>query len=144
MKKNSLVALMAVVALAGCQDQNAENEAAAVEPTVMEAVADSAHTALDWNGIYKGSVPCDDCAATDLLLELKMDGQYSLGRSYVDKMSATVMEEGEVIWNEAGNTVQVGEYRFFVAENQLFLVDQDEKRLMDEEGQPYALSIEMM
>lgn len=144
MKKTLFVAVVAVVALAGCQDQNAEPEKVVTEAPVMADAAHSARTALDWNGIYKGTVPCEDCAGTDLLLELKMDGQYSLGRSYVDKMSATVMEDGAITWNEAGNTVQVGEYHFFVAENQLFLVDQDEQRLMDEEGNPYILTKEMM
>ncbi|PMH43263.1 hypothetical protein BCU68_04560 [Vibrio sp. 10N.286.49.B3] len=143
MNKKPLIALMSVVALAACQDQKVESPQPAEQP-VMADSAHSARTALDWNGIYKGSVPCSDCAGTNLLLELKMDGQYSLGRSYMDKMSAMVMEEGEFTWNDAGNAVQVGEYRFFVAENQLFLVASDEQRLVDDDGEPYTLSKDMM
>lgn len=140
MKKTLSVVLMATAALMGCQDKDAEVVQPAETAQVVVEAAHSARTSLDWNGIYQGTVPCEDCAGTDLLLELKMDGQYSMGRSYVDKMSATVMEEGAIAWNDAGNTVQVGEYRFFVAENQLFLVDQDDQRMMDEEGNSYALA----
>lgn len=161
MKKYSLAALMAVAVLAGCQDQNevqpgsADQSAAVEQTTPIETstatpakepldTAHSARTSLDWNGLYKGSVPCDDCAGTNLLLELKMDGQYSLGRSYEDKMSATVMEEGSISWNEVGNTVEIEEFYFFVAENQLFLVDQEGQRIVDEEGNPYTLSKAVM
>ncbi|WP_299142973.1 copper resistance protein NlpE [uncultured Vibrio sp.] len=140
MKKTLYVVLMAAAALAGCQNKDAEQGQTIDTTPVMVEAAHSARTSLDWNGIYQGTVPCEDCAGTDLLLELKVDGQYSLGRSYVDKMSATVMEEGAINWNDAGNTVQVGEYHFFVAENQLFLVSKDEQRLMDEEGNPYTLA----
>lgn len=140
MKKTLCVVLMAAAALVGCQDKEAEQMQTTDTAPVVADAAHSARTSLDWDGIYQGTVPCEDCAGTDLLLDLKMDGQYSLGRSYVDKMSATVMEEGTISWNDAGNTVQVGEYRFFVAENQLFLVGQDEQRMTDAEGNPYALA----
>lgn len=140
MKKMLCVVFMASAALVGCQDKDAEPVKTADTTPVVAEVAHNARTSLDWNGIYQGTVPCEDCAGTNLLLELKMDGQYSLGRSYVDKMSATVMEEGSVTWNDAGNTIQVGEYRFFVAENQLFLVDQNEQRMTDEKGSAYDLA----
>lgn len=139
MKQMLCVVLIAAAALTGCQDKDAEPVKSADPVSVEADVAHSARTSLDWNGIYKGTVPCEDCTGTDLLLELKMDGQYSLGRSYVDKMSATVMEDGTITWNEAGNMVQVGEYRFFVAENKLFLVGEDEQRMMDENSVPYVL-----
>ncbi|WP_299689460.1 copper resistance protein NlpE N-terminal domain-containing protein [uncultured Vibrio sp.] len=147
MTKYSLAALMiAATALVGCQDNTSETQPApSVEQAAQEQVdaAHSARSALDWNGMYRGMVPCSDCAGTNLLLELKSDGQYSFSRSYVDKMSATVMVEGELVWNDSGNTIQVDEYRFFVGENQLWLVDQAEERLTDEQGKAYTLTKEM-
>jgi uncharacterized lipoprotein NlpE involved in copper resistance len=140
MNKKSIIAVIAVAvtALAGCQNTNTAQQS--VDKGQVEVVdAHSAKISLDWNGIYQGVVPCEDCAGTNLWLELKMDGQYSLARSYIDKMSATVIEEGAFTWNEAGNSVQVGEYRFFVGENQLFLLDDTNERLKDEQGQFYKL-----
>ncbi len=103
----------------------------------------SAQQSLDWSGIYKGNVPCEDCAVTNLLLELKSEGQYSLSRSYIDKMSAAVMEEGEIIWSEVGNAIQVGEYRFTVEEHKLSLLDHDGSLKVDIEGNPYVLAKEI-
>ncbi|WP_299142879.1 copper resistance protein NlpE [uncultured Vibrio sp.] len=140
MKKTLCIVLMAAAVLVGCKNKGAEQMQTTDATPVMIEAGHNARTSLDWNGIYQGTVPCEDCSGTDLLLELKIDGQYLLGRSYVDKMSTTVMEEGSINWNDAGNTVQVGEYHFFVAENQLFLVSKDELRMMDEEGNPYALA----
>lgn len=103
----------------------------------------NSRNSLDWNGVYKGVVPCEICSGTNLLIELKTGGQYSLSRSYIDQMSATVMEEGEINWNSMGNTIQVGVYRFVVEENKLVLIDQDESRLIDGEGNPYILTKEI-
>ncbi|WP_428776021.1 copper resistance protein NlpE [Vibrio sp.] len=154
MYKYISIAVLSVAAITGCGEQKVEtqqNQQAEAEKMTQESqpelmVADAAHNArnsLDWNGIYKGSVPCADCAGTQLLVELNADGNYLLSRSYTDKVSAAVMEEGQFTWNDTNSIIQVGEYHFFVGENVLILVDQDGKRIEDDQMQQFVLTKEM-
>ncbi|MGP8304899.1 copper resistance protein NlpE N-terminal domain-containing protein [Vibrio sp. YIC-376] len=148
MIKYSSIIVLALAFGTGCVDKNLPNSEPeqtleVSQKTIVTNTNYNARDSIDWNGIYKGIVPCEDCSATHLLVELKNDGHYSLGRSYFDKMSATVMEEGGINWNEAGSILQIGEYRFLVEENKLFLVDQDEKSKMDGKGKPYVLNKEI-
>ena len=108
--------------LTGC---GSSNTVAGPDETTSINAADTARTSLDWNGIYKGTVPCADCEGTDVFLELKHDGTYMQSLSYIGKMSATVMDEGEISWNAAGNEITIKEMRYFVAENRLVLVNDD-------------------
>ena len=55
--------------LTGC---GSSNTVAGPDETTSINAADTARTSLDWNGIYKGTVPCADCEGTDVFLELKL------------------------------------------------------------------------
>ncbi len=139
--KNCLFAtFIAVTTLVGCQHPNVGTTVESPKPDISH----NARASLDWNGVYSGIVPCEDCSGTKLWLELKANGQYSMSRSYIDKMSITVMEEGSLVWNTKGNTINVDDYRFFVAENKLFLVDQSGERVLDKNGNSYVLSKDAM
>jgi len=121
MKVFSLLSLVCCAVLTGCGIPDTVKEQD--NTTAIEVSADTARTSLDWNGIYKGTVPCSDCEGTQVLLELKQDGTYMQSFSYIGKVSATVMDEGNIAWNTAGNEITINDMRYFVAENHLILLD---------------------
>lgn len=144
MLKHISIAVLSLAVGTGCVGKSVSNfqSEQALDHQQQTVFANEKHNArhsLEWNGIYKGSVPCDDCAVTNLFLETKQDGQYLMSRSYIDKMSATAMEEGEIHWNKQGNIIQIGEYLFLVTENKLSLVDKNGKLTLDEDGNSHEL-----
>ncbi|NOI64709.1 copper resistance protein NlpE [Vibrio sp. 99-8-1] len=127
-----LVALLiGCSALVGCQANS--------DSTDASSTADNSRTSLDWPGMYKGMVPCDDCDGTNILLELNTDGSYMLGRSYIGKMGIMSMEQGAVVWGKNGNRITVGEMHYQVGENQLILLDQNGQKSVNQDGNSYLL-----
>ena len=90
MKVFSLLSLVCCAVLAGCGIPDTAKEQD--NSTAIEVSADTARTSLDWNGIYKGTVPCSDCEGTQVLLELKQDGTYMQSFSYIGKVSADAID----------------------------------------------------
>ena len=86
MKKSIIAISLASLVLAACsktENKKVEEQTPATTETVSEAtVADTAHTAenaLDWNGTYKGILPCADCEGIKTELELNSDKTYDYG-----------------------------------------------------------------
>ncbi|WP_354623122.1 copper resistance protein NlpE N-terminal domain-containing protein [Psychromonas sp. MME2] len=142
MKSIYRLVFIASLSLVGCQQKESDTQAIASHNAAAEIPdTHSARTSLDWNGIYKGNVPCDDCEGIELFVELKQDGTYMLSKSYLGKMSAAVMQEGPIVWD--GNIIAVDDLLFLVGENQLFLVDQQGTRIVDQAGSAYSLHKEI-
>lgn len=138
----SLVVLVSGIVLMGCQDND---NILKISPSPAVVTPDSAHGAqnsLDWNGIYKGLVPCEDCSGTELFVELKADHTYLLSRNHLEKVSMTVMEEGTITWKD--NVVTIEDMHFLVGENTLVLLDSNSKPRLNEEGVAYTLKKESL
>ncbi|HHP0491420.1 MULTISPECIES: copper resistance protein NlpE [Vibrio] len=166
MKKTLLALTGAVVILAGCQDEKpAETtavdipQASEVESTVdatpieeeqmitTDTFVDSGHNAqnsLDWNGIYKGKLPCADCAGIDTTLTINEDGTYTLVELYEGKEGNPIKSEGKFTWNESGNTITLvdesGPNQYFVGENMLMKLDMNGEKATGELASFYNLS----
>ncbi|MEJ2763413.1 copper resistance protein NlpE [Photobacterium sp. MCCC 1A19761] len=105
----------------------------------------NAQNALDWNGTYQGTLPCADCDGIEVTLTLNMDGTYSLIENYLGKENGAFSSNGNFNWNAAGNTISVptedGAFaQYFVAENQLFRLDQQGQRITGDLAEKYILS----
>ena len=84
---------------------------------------DTAATALDWPGEYKGVLPCSDCQGIETELELKMDKTYELSEEFLgrangqeSKITGTFEfdpnDPAVIILDQAANN-----RKFFVGEN---------------------------
>lgn len=100
MKKTALVLCITAIALAACSKSKTEtpnsNTAPASEVVASQPVdsinsqtqlstGDSAQTALDWAGEYKGVLPCADCEGIKTELELNLDKTYELTQEYLGR-----------------------------------------------------------
>ena len=98
MKKTVLALSILSMSLMACSKSNTETttETTASSETIITQSVDasapvssepvsggSAETSLDWNGEYKGSLPCADCDAIKTKLELNKDKTFELSRKYV-------------------------------------------------------------
>lgn len=165
MKKNIVVLGGVVLLLAGCQKSGQVKQVdvvASPEPTAAQVVEsqysadthvvttetfiDSAHNArnsLDWDGTYKGVLPCADCSGIAVTLTLTHDGRYMLEETYQGKQEGTFKSEGRFRWDQRGSVVtlegQSSQNQYFVGENVLMMLDLNGQKVTGSLAEFYKL-----
>lgn len=139
------LALMAVwLLVTGCDNAAKQTPSDTPAQSVIQS-GDTAHNArisLDWAGTYQGMLPCADCEAINTKVTLNADSSYQLEQVYVGKSAQVFTEQGRFNWSDAGNTVLLeadDPVQFFVAENQLFMLDKQGKRIEGDLAARYRL-----
>lgn len=139
-----LAVTAAILLAAGC-DNTAKQTVNNAQPQSVTQQADTTHnarTSLDWAGTYQGMLPCADCEAINTTVTLNADGSYQLERVYVGKSVRVFTEQGIFNWSDIGSTVLLEAeqpVQFFVAENQLFMLDKQGKRIEGDMAARYRL-----
>ncbi len=114
------------------QDQTSTNQTSTNQTstnqntaTTPPPTADTAENALDWQGHYKGTLPCADCEGIETQLELKQDKNYELTEKYLGKKNAQVIKSQGTFQFDAKQPSIItldsnaNQRKFFVAENRL-------------------------
>lgn len=96
----------------------------------------------DYTGKYEGTLPCSDCEAILVDLELVFDNTFSAAFDYVGK-SKSENKTGFFTYQTHGSIITlIGvpvPNRFHAMENRLYAVDSEGENLVDASGQPYFL-----
>ncbi|WP_087543904.1 copper resistance protein NlpE [Acinetobacter sp. WCHA29] len=155
MKKSIIAISLASLVLAACsktENKKVEEQTPATTETVSEAtVADTAHTAenaLDWNGTYKGILPCADCEGIKTELELNSDKTYEIKETYLGKGDGKPFEsKGSFQFDNKNSSIieldKAGDSRkYFVAEGYLKALDMDGKEITGDLADKYQLKKE--
>lgn len=117
---------------AGTNDTLTTTETTQPETTTEEnTVVDhsNAQNALDWAGIYTGTLPCADCEGIQTEVALNDDNTFVIKQTYLGKKE-TIEDKGTIMWHDGtiahlkGKTVDM---KLKVEENQLVFLDQDGK-----------------
>lgn len=114
---------------------------------VSENNPDKAHNSqnsLDYNGTYKGVIPCADCEGIETSITINLDGTFSKTTKYLGKEENSSTENGTYTWNAEGSviTVLIGEnysQMYKVGENILFYLDQEGNRISGDLAENYKL-----
>ena len=146
MKKILLFALM-VTALS-CSRKAKNPPPAPTEitsDTIVTVTSDNAKNSLDYLGIYKGKLPCADCAEIETTLQLSEGFSYTLQRTYLGKQSKVEEKKGAFKWNEAGNAIILDNLenepnQYFVGENSLTQLDLNGGRVTGKLASSYVLN----
>jgi uncharacterized lipoprotein NlpE involved in copper resistance len=115
-----------------------------------KAVVDmhSSRTSLDWNGTYKGIVPCADCEGIETEISLSLDMTYTIRTRYLGKGDRKVFEEkGKFSWIEGGSIItllgiQNGPTKYQVGENRLTQLDLNGNKIVAALAKKYILTKE--
>jgi uncharacterized lipoprotein NlpE involved in copper resistance len=74
------MAFLVAAALAGC---------GTTQRTTAPPAGDNSRNALDWQGVYVGTVPCADCEGIRTRIELRGDGTFTRALTYLGKDDQT-------------------------------------------------------
>jgi len=104
----------------------------------------SANVSLDYQGTYTGVVLCDQCDSVDIKLTINEGNTFSQVVKCFKLGGGDLTFEGTFSWNEAGNTITLSGVenapnKFFVGENQLFVLDENGERRTGETAGKYIL-----
>lgn len=110
--------------------------------------ADTTHNsqnALDWQGTYRGTLPCADCSGIETVITLNTDNSYYKQARYLGKGDEKPFtEQGSFQWSENGNSITLGKgnetTQYQVGENILFMLDQQGKPISGKLAQHYQLT----
>ncbi|BCV60629.1 copper resistance protein NlpE [Shewanella algae] len=156
MNKSTIFALLMTsgmaLGLAACQDQETQSPAAnsqtatataPAEQTAQVPMGDTSQNALDWEGSYKGLLPCADCSGIETTLTLKGDNSYRLQQVYQGKDESIFSESGKFTWDASGGKITLEDgSKYLVGENQLFMLDREGNRITGSLADNYRLSKE--
>lgn len=116
---------------------------------ILSSVPDLAHNSrnsLDWDGTYRGIMPCADCGGIKTELQLLSDGTYRLGMLYLGKSDEIFSDSGRFEWNKAGSAITLlhegnadASRQYQVGENVLFKLDMEGNRISGELEDQYKL-----
>lgn len=103
----------------------------------------SSREALDWWGVYQGTIPCDDCEGIEIRLVLTKDLSYSLTRKHRGKDDTPVNDQGTFTWNNKGSVITLTSAgwpsTFKVGEGVLFVLDKNGDQISEENASKYSL-----
>ena len=121
-----------------------EEELTQEEPTLY--TSDNSATSLDWNGTYKGTVPCASCEGIETTLTLNSDQTYKLTTNYLGLNDALEQEDtGVFTWDESGSIITLervsnGPNQYKVGENRIWQLDMKGNRITGDLADHYILT----
>ncbi|WP_298531185.1 copper resistance protein NlpE N-terminal domain-containing protein [uncultured Algibacter sp.] len=124
-----------VFALFSCDDTTKKtNDTINISPEANESVAvsqkidgHSSQNTLDWEGVYKGTIPCADCEGIKTSITLLEGNKYVRIMEYLEKPDSSFKDNGAFVWDEGGAVIIIDEgnakQSYKVGENVLIYLD---------------------
>jgi uncharacterized lipoprotein NlpE involved in copper resistance len=100
--------------------------------------------AIDWEGIYEGTIPCADCDGIFTELTINNDNTFVMQSTKIigDKKDKT-SQQGLYQWDESGSKITLdingSKTIYQVEENKLVLLDKDGNKMPESETKNYTL-----
>lgn len=121
-----------------------EKEVTSTEQTMY--AGDNSATSLDWNGTYKGTLPCASCEGIETILTLNVDRTYKLTTHYFGRNDALEEEDtGTFTWDETGSVITLekvsnGPTQYKVGENRIWQLDMEGNMITGDLADHYILT----
>jgi len=135
-----LIVCLFLLFLVGCNFSKKESP-----PTVYPPDMNTSEISLDWQGTYKGVLPCADCPGIETEITLYKDKRYSKKTKYLGKDSRRVFEQtGTFVWDSTGSVIQLNSIKnaatkYKVGENYLQQLDLEGNEIKGDLKEHYIL-----
>jgi copper homeostasis protein (lipoprotein) len=136
---SSLAACVWAMAACGVSDDRAAQTGAA------PSYSANSRDALDWHGVYVGTLPCADCEGIRTRIELRGDGSFRRSLVYLGKDERSFEDSGAFTWDDAGLRITLAgveaesAQRYHVGEHVLFHLDREGQRITGDLAAAYRL-----
>jgi uncharacterized lipoprotein NlpE involved in copper resistance len=146
--KKLLYVLLILFAFTACKNNQEKEPAEELVETEQVPDMHTSQIALDWQGVYKGVLPCADCEGIATEIKLNYDNTYVIKRLYLGKDNNYFEETGTLEWTENGNNIVLTEKvkgsptLFKVGENYLLHLNQEGGVIEGEFAEKYVLGKE--
>jgi hypothetical protein len=140
------LAFLGLIYLNGEQmSKEAAKKEAEIKNQPQTPQGDNSRVSLDWNGIYKGVLPCLDCDSIYTTLQLNLDNTYTKeDKFYTKNKIQTFAEKGVIEWSLSGDSIMLnqgsGKTYFLVGENLLYAAMHQGINVAKEDLTKYALT----
>lgn len=119
-----------------------------MKTTATTVVEDShqAENSLDYDGIYRGILPCADCEGIKTTIYINRDNTFKIVENYLGKSETDVETSGTYSWTKMGNSIILKspnsseKKSYFVGENTLTQLDQSGNKITGNLAANYILS----
>ncbi|MDC0610589.1 copper resistance protein NlpE [Vibrio sp.] len=104
---------------------------------------------IEWQGTYKGTLPCADCDGIETTLTLNSDETYTLEENYLGKKDGQIDSKGSFTWDKSGTIVTLQNDKgdtpveYSVSENQITKLDNNGEPIKGDLAQLYNLNKEV-
>lgn len=112
-------------------------------------ISDNSENSLNWNGVYRGTLPCADCEGIQTVIILNKDLTYQITRKYLGKDVDVFNTNGTFKWNEDGSKISLQNFghsietsQYQVGENVLIKLDINDKKIEGALSEMYLLKKE--
>ncbi|QLE00243.1 copper resistance protein NlpE N-terminal domain-containing protein [Galbibacter sp. BG1] len=135
---------VALVAMS-CNEKAKKQTDEATTLTEEKVVVDdhNSENSLDWNGVYKGTLPCADCEGIETSLTLNADKTYSSNSVYLGKEGDPIEKTGTFEWNNEGSHITLdgdAQQQYMVGENTLIKLDNEGNKIEGALADKYILN----
>ena len=135
-------------------DNNSENKSGIskninADSSTATAKQHTSSNSLDWDGIYKGTLPCADCEGIETVITLNKDLTYSLKAKYLGKADNEYEEKGTFSWNTDGNSIKLigvkdKPNQYLVGENKIVQLDMNGNKVTGPLAEKHVLVKQIM
>jgi copper homeostasis protein (lipoprotein) len=142
MKKQILLFVIIAGFLFGCQKQT-NKEINSQDSIAVASIIDAKNT-LNYEGNYKGILPCTDCEGIETTICLNENSTYTLRTTYLGKGNKLFEQKGTFSWNKQGSIITFDNIdtpnKYEVAKNTLTQLDISGKKITGRQAADYVLA----
>ncbi len=146
MKKIYVLTLSITFALFGCKESDSNSNQEEVKDNQVEVIDDhTSETALDWDGTYKGFLPCASCPGILTKVKLNKDKTFEKSDLYLENKDGQINDKGTFSFDKNGRNITL-KYKdgfsemYAVGENRLTMLDKDGEKITSEFAKMFELA----
>jgi uncharacterized lipoprotein NlpE involved in copper resistance len=145
MKTNLFLSTVVVLALVSCKNKNQNTEGVTTTETVEVIDGHTSENALDWAGVYEGTLPCADCEGIETTIILNQDKSFTITEEYLKEPNLVIESKGTFGWDKAGQIITLEaeddlKRNYKVVENAIIHLDSNGREIQGELAPFYRLA----
>lgn len=139
-KKKSFLLLTTILLLNVACQNNTKLVKKETKTPVETTDIDNFQTTINFGGSYFGVLPCASCPGINTLITINTDGTYEKTVEYLASNDIPETTKGKFTLDKTRQVITMGEHSYLVAENQLFTLDENYKKIEGELAENYILT----